>query len=435
MKKNTDIIVIGSGMAGLAQSALLARAGFAVTVVDRENPEFLASEENDARTVALSQGTKEILAPLGVWEKWAHAAQAITEIDVQEGHDPFILNFQADDSGAEAFGWILPNTNVRKILYDAARANGAEFVTGVALDRIGYSSVSPAKAGVHRPDKQVMAERRNGSRPSPGNRDEGIVAILDDGQKITARLLIGADGRMSRVRALVGVPTVEWDYKQTALVGLVTHENPHDGLAVERFYTDGPFAVLPFTDDAQGNHRSAIVWTRPNTSLRRKPGSMDSGLRRSDGSFDLQKISNALAPYFDERYGAVTAIGKWAAYPLNFCHAKKMIAPRVALISDAAHGMHPIAGQGLNVGMRDIAALTEILTAEKNGDIGAAAVLEKYQRARRFDVMAMMAATDILNRLFGKKFLPVRKLRSAGLGLVDRLPPLKRFFTAVAMGK
>jgi 2-octaprenyl-6-methoxyphenol hydroxylase len=406
VKKNTDIIVIGSGMAGLAQSALLAQVGFAVTVVDREDPAFLASEAFDSRTVALSQGTKDILAPLNVWKKWEHAAQAITEIDVQEGHDPFVLNFRATDSAAPAFGWILPNTLVRKVLYDAARASGVQFVTGISLNRLQAD-------------------------------DKKITSILDDKQTLTAQLLIGADGRFSRVRALTGVPTVEWNYKQTALVGLVTHEKPHHGLAVERCYTDGPFAVLPFTDDEKGRHRSAIVWTHSTSSSSglTRGSSLDSRFRGNDGFFDLQKISDAILPFFDERYGVVEAVGKWAAYPLTFNHAKKMIAPRVALISDAAHGMHPIAGQGLNVGMRDVARLAEILASEKGNDIGAAEVLEKYQRARRFDVMAMMASTDILNRLFGKKFFPVRRLRSAGLGLVDRVKPLKRFFTSVAMGK
>jgi 2-octaprenyl-6-methoxyphenol hydroxylase len=389
MKKNTDVIIIGSGMAGLAQAALLAQRGIAVTVVDREDPAFLATEAFDARTVAFSQGTKEILSPLGVWKTWEHAAEAITEIDVQEGRDPFVLNFEATDSEADAFGWILPNTLVRKTLYEAAKKSGAKFVTGVSLDRIATD-------------------------------EKTITALLSDGAKITAQLLIGADGRNSRVRALTGVPTVEWDYKQTALVGLVHHEHAHRGLAVERFYIEGPFAVLPFTDDEKGNHRSAIVWTKHGKDVCGVPS--------------LSDITNDLLPFFDERYGRVEAIGKWAAYPLGFCHAKKMIAKRVALISDAAHGMHPIAGQGLNVGMRDVAVLVEVLPTAK-GDFGAPELLEKYQRARRFDVMAMMAATDILNRLFGKKFLPVRKLRSAGLGIVNALPPLKRFFANVAMGK
>src|SRR5690606_9329631 len=164
-----------SGMAGLTQAALLAKAGFAVTVVDREDPGFMASEEFDSRTVALSQGTKDILAPLGVWKKWEHAAEAITEIDVQEGHDPFVLNFRADDSDTAAFGWILPNTLVRKILHEVARENGVQFVTGVALNRLQVD-------------------------------EKSVTALLDNQQMLTAQLLIGADGRQSRVRALIGVP-------------------------------------------------------------------------------------------------------------------------------------------------------------------------------------------------------------------------------------
>lgn len=387
--KTTEIILIGAGMAGLSLAALLGQAGVRVTVIDREDPEFLASEEFDSRTVALSLGTKNVLAPLGMWDELEEYAEAIRSIDVQEGHDPFVLNFEAD-AETGAFGWILPNTRVRKVLYDTARHHDVRFIQGILQDI------------------EIAADH--------------VTAVLTDGQKVTARLLIGADGRMSRVRDLLGFDTVNLDYRQIAWVGLIEHALPHHGLALERFYPEGPFAALPFTDD-NGMHRSAIVWTHHAPS-------------RSKSLPDLKTITQKIEPLLDERYGTVKAIGKWAAYPLNLCHAKQFIQTRVALISDAAHAMHPIAGQGLNVGMRDVKELSALLIhAKENGfDYGDKELLEKYQRARRFDVMTMMAATDLLNRLFGNKIWPVRKIRSFGLGLVDRLPPLKKFFTNVATG-
>jgi 2-octaprenyl-6-methoxyphenol hydroxylase len=397
MTKNTDIILIGSGMAGLAAAALLGRAGFSVAVVDRVDPALMARPGHDTRTVALSRGTRDILAPLGVWGELEQHAAAITTIDVQEGHDPFVLNFAADGD-VDAFGWILPNDVVRAVLFSCAKHHGVRFVAPAALSRIQAH-------------------------------DDGVDALLENGDMLSARLVVGADGRTSRARALCGIPSVNWTYKQTALVGLVTHEHPHHGLAVERFYTDGPFAILPFVDDEHGAHRSAIVWTQESK--------MDSRFRGNDGDWDIEKITIALQRLFDARYGAVTAVGPWAAYPLTFNHAKKMVARRVALVSDAAHGMHPIAGQGLNVGMRDVAELVAQLVAVRDagGDIGGDAALVAYQRARRFDVMTMMAATDILNRLFGSRVPGLRLLRSAGLGAVDRLPPLKRFFANIAMGQ
>ena len=391
-----DVIVIGAGMAGLTLAALLGKAGLRVTVIDREHPDTLATEAFDSRTVALSMGTRAILEPLKIWQGLEGAAQAITTIDVQEGHDPFVLNFEVQEKNEEAkqgegaFGWILPNTRVRKTLYETAKKYGVRFVQGALRDM----TLTP----------------------------EYITAVLMNGETHSADLVVGADGRASRVRDIIGVDTVNLNYKQTAWVGLITHDKPHHGLALERFYPEGPFAALPFTDD-KGLHRSAIVWTRHAPKKLPVPA--------------LEDISAMIAPLLDDRYGTATATGPWAAYPLGLTHAKQFVSKRVALISDAAHAMHPIAGQGLNVGMRDVKVLSELLVEAKaeGNDPGSWDVLESYQSARRFDVMTMMAATDLLNRLFANDKRPVRALRSLGLGLVNRLPPLKRFFTGVATGK
>jgi len=392
--KTTDILIIGSGMAGLSLAALLAQAGFDVAVVDREDPAAMAKADYDLRTIALSVGSRDILVPLGIWDRMVRHAAPIKTIDVQEGHDPFLLNFDAGQVDAEAFGWIFPNYIVRGTLYETALKSGVTFVQG-SLKNITHA-------------------------------EDSVTALLQDGEEISARLLIGADGRHSRVRDLIGVDGVSLPYHQAAWVGMVEHELPHHGLAVERFYDTGPFAILPFVDSKDGLHSSAIVWTQElpkgKTNLQLP---------------DLATLTSELEPLFDERYGRIQAVGKWASYPLSLYHAKQFIADRVVLISDAAHAMHPIAGQGLNLGMRDVGLLARMLgeARDKDEDIGSALVLEAYQTARRFDVFALMAATDVLNRLFGVKLRPVRWLRSAGLGLVNRIPPLKGFFMRTAMGK
>lgn len=388
-----DIIIIGAGMAGLGLAALLGRQGFAVTVIDREDPAHMATEAFDARTVALSAGSRQVLEPLGIWDDIVGQAAAITEIDVQEGHDPFLLNFKAGQIKADAFGWIFPNHIVRGTLYETARQAGVQFVQGSLKDIATQA--------------------------------EQVTATLQTGEVIPARLLVGADGRFSRVRDLLGINGVSLAYRQTALVGLVEHDLPHQGLAVERFYPGGPFAILPFTDDTNGAHRSAVVWTRDDVKGQK------SVLPK------LEQVSAELEPLFDARYGVVKAVGKWAQYPLSLFHAKTFIAPRVALISDAAHAIHPIAGQGLNLGMRDVDVLAALLAEAKTAgsDIGSKILLETYQTQRRFDVFAMVAATDMLNRLFGNKMRSMRWLRSAGLGAVNRIGPLKRFFMRTAMGQ
>lgn len=392
---STDIVIIGAGMAGLTLAGLLGKNGFSVVVVDREDPEKMALDSFDVRTIALSLGSRNIMEPLGIWERLQPFGVAIETIDVQEGHDPFLLNFDAGDIAHKAFGWIFPNAVVRRMLYDAARALNVQFAAPDML--------------------QDIVQEKN-----------GVIARLASGHNIHASLLIGVDGRASRVRDLIGVSGVTLPYHQCAWVGLVEHEYPHDGLAVERFYNTGPFAILPFTDAQDGQHRSAIVWTHDV-----KKGQTYLPVP------SLDELTAQLEPLFDARYGAIKAVGKWGCFPLSLYHAKEMIAPRVALASDAAHAIHPIAGQGLNLGMRDLQALAELLTQarDEGRDIGGAEVLEEYQRRRRFDIFAMVAATDVLNRLFGMKSRSARWLRSAGLGLVNTVPPLKKFFMNVASGK
>ena len=247
------------------------------------------------------------------------------------------------------------------------------------------------------------------------------------------QLLIGADGRNSAVRELAGMDVVALDYEQIATVGLITHEHSHEGRAVEHFLSDGPFAVLPFTDDANGVHRSAIVWSR----------SLDARQRRLVAKRNLSEVTLAkddlhaeITSRIDARYGKIEIIGKWDHYPLSLYHSTAMIADRVALVGDAAHAIHPIAGQGLNVGMQDIAYLVDLLGIAKasKDDLGSAELLDTYQTERRFKVFNIVAATDGLNRLFGITSVPLKLIRTLGLGAVQATPILKRYFVKRAMG-
>lgn len=389
-----DVIIVGAGMAGLTLASLLGQNGMDVLVVDREDPQKMADARFDSRTVALSAGTRNILLPLGFWQRLAQHGQPIHRIDVQEGHDPFILNFDTAAVGGP-FGWILPNDAVRQTLYESCMAHRVRFQCGQAIDTLFTD-------------------------------DTKATLTLADGMTLSAPLVIAADGRNSTVRALLGIDVVALEYDHTAFVGLITHEQPHEGLALERFYTSGPFATLPFTDDAKGRHRSAIVWSRHTRDLKHDPVPLH----------DLHAVTKALQPLLKDRFGTFEAVGTWAAYPLSLRHAKTMTAQRVALISDAAHAIHPIAGQGLNLGMRDIAWLAQHLpqAQKEKRDWGSPSLLADYNRARRFDVFTMVAATDLLTRLFGNRLPPVRWARSLGLGLVDKVPPLKRFFMKQAMG-
>ncbi len=398
MGKNTDaeVILIGAGMAGLSLGGLLSQQGLRVTIIDREDPSLMATAAFDARTIALSAGTMDVLSPLGINKNLLAHGEAIRVIDVQEGFDPFVLNFDTSDIGEQAFGWILPNTAVRSGLYEACLKHGVTFVTGHSVDSVTATDT------------------------------HGIVT-LENGTILQAPLVVAADGRHSLVRQLLGIDVVQLAYHHTAYVGFITHTQPHHGLALERFYPSGPFAALPFTDTTDGLHRSAIVWSRHQRDIKRDPINVT----------DLDTITDRIREFVDERYGEIEAVGKWATYPLSLCHAKQMIGPRIALISDAAHAIHPIAGQGLNLGMRDIAYLAQHIPQAKaaKNDWGSDDFLSAYQRARRFDVFQMVAATDILTRLFGVSFPPLRWARSAGLGLVNRVPPLKKFFMRQAMGR
>jgi 2-octaprenyl-6-methoxyphenol hydroxylase len=395
-----DVLIVGGGMVGLTLAAALGGAGLAVALVDREAPARQSAAAFDGRTSAIAYGSQRSLAALGLWPALAPDAEPILDIRVSDGGSPLFLHYDHREVGDAPLGYIIENRAIRRALFD----------------HVGRLATVTHKA----PTTVRSLEVRAG----------GIEAALDDGTRVRAPLVVGADGPRSALRRQAGIALTEWRYRQTGIVCTMAHEQPHRGIAHERFLPAGPFAVLPMTDDravpegALGRHRSSIVWTER------------ADLAPAMLALDDDAFSEELAERFGPHYGAVRVTGPRWSYPLALHHAESYVAPRLALVGDAAHLIHPIAGQGLNLGLRDIAALAEVLVdARRLGlDIGAADVLARYQRWRRFDNTVLVAATDALNRLFSNDVPVVKLARDLGLGAVNRLPPLKRLFMRHAMG-
>lgn len=393
-KTQFDVIVIGGGLAGLAMTALLAARGVRTLCVDREDAAAQLKESFDGRTTAISFGSQKVLEAAGAWKMLEKDGCPINTIHILDGDSPVLLDFDSVEVGGRAFGWIFENRLLRQALMKRVAAlPAATHITGA---RVTDFTVDDDSAGV----------------------------TLADNRHFTGTLVIGADGRTSFTREWMGIESRAWSYKQRAVVCTVVHDNPHDNVAVEHFREQGPFAILPMTDTADGKHRSSVVWTEHGAEK-------DSALHYDQATFDT-----ALQARFPDRYGKVAQVEKRFSYPLGLNHAHSYIGPRMALVAEAAHGIHPIAGQGLNMSYRDIAALAELIGGahESGADVGADTLLQTYQHRRRFDNMAMAGATDTLNRLFSNAVPPVRALRRAGLKIVARTPFAKRFFMHQAMG-
>ncbi len=401
-KKNilkTKVAIIGGGQSGLTLVSILGRNNVPTICVDRDPPALHISENFDLRTTAISYGSAQVLKAAGVWDTLLAEACAIKDIDILDSDSPVLLKFLIDDVQKDAFGWIINNRDMRIALQK-------EITTHDQTAHIAPDQATDFTA-----------------------HDEYIEITLASGTIIHADILVGADGRTSFVRKHANIPTRKWPYNQRAIICTVAHEHPHNHVAIEHFKAEGPFAVLPMSDDADGTHRSSLVWTEDyDGSVYAKENSL---MALSDDAFNAE-----LNKRFPDTYGAVHMVNERRAFPLGLEHAVDYIAPRLCLIADAAHGIHPIAGQGLNLGMRDIAALAEILVdAHDNGqDLGTQDLLETYQRKRRFDNMAMAAVTDALVKVFGVSFPPFRAARQLGLKAVDRINPVKKFFMKQAMG-
>ena len=393
MKKSKniyDVIIVGGGLSGLSLACLLGKEGIKTACIDQLDPK---SKVTDLRTTAISYGSSKILSQAGVWDDMLKKACPIEDIQILDGDSPLLLQFLSSEVQDRAFGWIVENADLKKILTKKVKA----------LKSVTH--ITPANVS----DFEVN--------------DDEASATLDSGEILTAKLIIGADGRQSDLRKWMDIPTRQWSYNQCAVICCVAHENPHNNIAVEHFWPEGPFAILPMHDHKK-QHRSSVVFTEHGPE------------KHSLMHFTDEEFETALNARFPDTYGQVTMINKRAAYPLNLIHATSYIGPRMALVADAAHGIHPIAGQGLNLGFRDVDKIAELLTkAHKNGsDLGNSDLLEKYQSARRFDNMSMVAVTDGLVRLFSNNLPPVRFLRRAGLKVVSKLKPAKQFFMKQAMG-
>jgi 2-octaprenyl-6-methoxyphenol hydroxylase len=392
-QKKFDIAVIGGGLAGLTQSLMLAQGGFSVICFDRDNP--AENRPIDARTTAISYGSHLVLQKAGIWQDLLPNACPIQDIQILDGNSPVLLDFDVgevkDDIRENAFGWIIENHFIKSALLNAIKKQKT-------LNHITGHAVKDFKQD-----------------------NETLTVELDNNETYKTSLVIGADGRQSFTRDWMNIKTRNWSYNQQALVTIVTHENPHHNIAVEHFRAEGPFAILPMLDDKDGHHRSSIVWTDHHNQVL---------------SYDDETFLTALNCRFPEFYGEILKSEQRFSYPLNFSHAYDYTAPRMVLIGDAAHGIHPIAGQGLNLGFRDIDCLCDLLqkARENNQDIAGAEILKKYERERKVDNIAMAAFTDLLNRVFSNPFSPMRLARKAGLSFVGKIGPAKKFFMRKAMG-
>lgn len=388
----TDLVIGGAGFAGLALAIAL-RQGlgetFAVTVAD---PALKSDTSKDPRASAIAAAARRLFEAIGVWAAVAADAQpmldmVVTDSKLDDAVRPTFLTFGGEVEPGEPFAHMVENRHLIDALVAKAKEIGVDLRAGAVS---GFAHTANA-----------------------------IEVMLDDGETISARLLVGADGAKSKIREQAGIATHGWNYDQSAIVTTVAHERDHNGRAEEHFLPAGPFAILPLT-----GKRASIVWTEGTREAERI-------VALPDDEFHAE-----LEQRFGLHLGDLQVVGARRAFPLGLFTARSFIAERLALIGDAAHIIHPIAGQGLNMGLRDVAALAEVVAdaARLGFDIGADDVLERYQRWRRFDTMTMGVATDGLNRLFSNHSDVLRLARDVGLGLVERIPALKHMFIREAAG-
>jgi 2-octaprenyl-6-methoxyphenol hydroxylase len=400
---HVEVAILGAGPVGATLAAALAARGVPAAVLDAAPLPPMELQGFDGRAYAIALASKRLLDAVGVWERLPCNPCPIEAIKVADGRvderpSALDLDFRADELGREPFGWMVEARALRVALN--ARLPGLP----------GLHVFAPMTAEVER-------------------REEGAVLTLADGRRIAARLVIGAEGRLSPSRIAAGIGTVRHDYGQVGLVGAFAHERPHRNQALELFLPSGPFAQLPLADLGSFGvstlpHASAFVWTERAPLARRILALDDTGFAR--------ELRRRLGGWL----GAIEPIGRRWHYPLTAMHATRYVATRLALVGDAAHGMHPIAGQGLNIGFRDVAALARLVgeAYARGEDVGAAALLRAYQAERRPDALMMIGATHALERLFGNDIGPVRLARRLGIAAVDRIGPLKRAFVRQAMG-
>jgi 2-octaprenyl-6-methoxyphenol hydroxylase len=391
---DTDLIIVGGGLNGPALAIAAAQAGFTVTIIDRLPLDTRADLGFDGRSYALAHASMRLLRGIGVWDAVKDKAQPMLEIKVTdgragEGPSPWMLHFDHAEIEEGPMGFMVEDRHLRRAFLDAMKAD----------KRITQLS-----------EETVVAQDTDAS---------GVTVTLASGKTVRGRLLIGSDGRASGTAERAGIRRTGWGYGQMGVVCAVAHEKPHHGIAHQFFMPAGPLAILPLTEN-----RSSIVWSERDSRAAELM------------AMDDDAFLDALRPAFGSFLGQISLAGARFAYPLNLTLANSFIADRVALVGDAAHGVHPIAGQGLNAGLRDVAALADVLeTARARGeDIGAPQVLARYQQWRRFDTTTLAIATDTFNRLFSNDNPLLRTFRDIGMGLVNAAPALRRSFIRQAAG-
>ena len=395
MEYDADILIAGGGLNGPALALALAQGGLTVAVIDARPAPERAEAGFDGRAYALAIASKRLLQAVGVWDRVAAHSQPMLKIRASDGHagqgaSPFHLSFDSGEIEEGPMGYMLED----RFLYAAFLATMAE-EPGITL--LSGETVVAQEAG-----------------------PQGVSVTLASGRRLTGRLLVGCDGRGSGVAARAGIRRQGWGYGQTALVTAIAHEKDHEGTAHQFFMPTGPLAILPLP----GGHHSSIVWSETDANA------------AAIQALDDEGYLAALRPRFGDFLGEIALAGARFTYPLSLSLAERFVADRVALLGDAAHGVHPIAGQGLNLGLRDVGALAEVLIlAHRRGeDIGGAVALEDYQRWRRFDATTLALGMDGVNRLFSNDNPLLRLGRDLGLGLVNALPGLRRGFIRQAAG-
>ena len=394
MSIDTDIAIVGGGLNGPILALALAQAGIKSVVIDALTTKVRKNASFDGRSYAVALTSQRLLNNIGLWTNIKDNAQAILEIKVSdgragEGPSPFFMHFDHAEIEDGPMGYMVQDRYLRRTLLDAMAENpNVTHIQGETV--VGQDVISG-----------------------------GVSVTLSSGKKISARALIGCDGRGSGTAERAGIKRIGWGYGQTALVCAIEHEKPHGGIAHQFFMPTGPLAILPLT----GN-RSSIVWSETEANA------------TAFNALSDAEYLTMLRPRFGNFLGEISLAGARYSYPLALSITDRLVADRTALVGDAAHGLHPIAGQGLNAGMRDIAALVQIITeAQKRGeDYGSLAVLKRYEEWRRFDNTALALATDTFNKLFSNDNLVLRLGRDLGMGLINKLPGLRRGFIREAAG-
>jgi 2-octaprenyl-6-methoxyphenol hydroxylase len=394
MTHDSDLLIVGGGLNGPTLALAAAQAGLSSTVIDALPEPYRKNAAFDGRAYALALASVRLLQNLGIWDRVAEHAQPMLEIKVSdgragEGPSPFFLHFDHAEIEEGPMGHMLEDRYLRRALIEAMAEESR--ITQVSNDT-------------------VTAQESDAT---------GVTVTLASGKTLTGRLLIGADGRASGTAARAGIRRTGWGYGQTALVAAIEHELPHHGIAHQFFMPPGPLAILPLPGNV-----SSIVWSETDATAARFAALPD------------EEFMEVLRPRFGDFLGAIKLRGARYTYPLSLTVANSFVADRLALIGDAAHGMHPIAGQGLNAGLRDVAALAQVMTeaARRGEDIAAPDVLARYQQWRRFDTATLALATDLTNRLFSNDNPLLRAARDLGMGALGHMPRLRRGFIREAAG-